>query len=112
MRTLDRVTCEYPLPDPQDQDREFVTGDFGGFGSDRFVITRDGRLFRQAPVRPREHAPVRDVEWPIDGDIRIFEEEERVVEAPAEYAVRLGRLRPGCPTPAHQPPTARTSRPH
>ena len=53
MRTLDRVTCEYPLPDPHDQDREFVTGDFGGFGSDRFVITRDGRLFRQAPVRPR-----------------------------------------------------------
>jgi hypothetical protein len=41
MRTLDRVVCDYPLPDSRDQDREFVTGDFGGFGSDRFVITRE-----------------------------------------------------------------------
>jgi hypothetical protein len=88
MRTLDLVVCDYPLPDPRDQDREFVTADFGGFGNDRYVITRDGRLFRHAPVRPREHAPVRDVEWPIEGDIRIFEEDERAAEA-VEYAVRF-----------------------
>ena len=94
MRSLDRVVCDYPLPDPRDQDREFVTNDFGGLGSDRYVITRDGRLFRQAPVRPREHAPVRDVEWPIDGDIRIFEDDERAGGATIEYALRfrVGRV--------------------
>jgi hypothetical protein len=89
MSGLDRVLCDYPLADPRDQDREFVTGDFGGFGNDQYVITRDGRLVRQAPARPRENAPVRDVEWPIEGDIRIFEDEAEAVEAPIEYAVRF-----------------------
>jgi hypothetical protein len=89
MSGLDRVLCDYPLPDPRDQDRDFVTDDFGGFGNDQYVITRDGRLLRQAPARPRENAPVRDVEWPIEGDIRIFEDEEDAVEAPIEYAVRF-----------------------
>jgi hypothetical protein len=89
MRTLDRVVCDYPLPDPSDQDREFVTGAFGGFGNDRYVITRDGRLLRQAPARPLEHAPVRDVEWPIEGDIRIIDDDERAGDASIEYAVRF-----------------------
>ena len=89
MSALDRVLCDYPLPDPRDQDREFVTGDFGGFGNDRYVITRDGRLLRQAPARPRENAPVRDVEWPIEGDIRIIDDEERAGDASIEYAVRF-----------------------
>jgi hypothetical protein len=94
MRSLDRVVCDYPLPDPLDQGRAFVTNDFGGLGSDLYVITRDGRLLRQAPVRPREHAPVRDVEWPIDGDIRIFDDDERAGGATIEYAVRfrVGRV--------------------
>src|SRR6185503_12828390 len=41
---FDQVVCEYPLSDPRDQDREFLTRDFGGWGRDRYVITRDGRL--------------------------------------------------------------------
>lgn len=94
MRSLDRVVCDYRLPDPRDQGREFVTNDLDGLGRDRYVITRDGRLFRQAPVRPREHAPVRDVEWPIDGDVRIFDDDKGASGATVEYAVRfrVGRV--------------------
>ena len=89
MSARDRVVCDYPLPDARDQDREFVTGDFGGFGNDRYVITRDGRLFLKAPIRPREHGPVRDVEWPIEGDIRIIDDDEQAGDASIEYAVRF-----------------------
>lgn len=41
---FDRIVCEYPLADPRDQDRELLTRDFGGFGRERYTITRDGRL--------------------------------------------------------------------
>ena len=44
---------------------------------------------RQASARPREHAPIRDVEWPIEGDIRIIDDDERAGDASIEYAVRF-----------------------
>src|SRR5437879_13868381 len=94
MTDFDRIVCDYPLPDPRDQDREFLTRDFGGFGLDRYVITRDGRLIRQARADRRGLAPVKDVEWPVHGDIRIFDEDAPTPDGSAEYAVRftLGRV--------------------
>ena len=35
MMAFDRLVCDYPLPDSLDQDREFLTRDFGGLGLDR-----------------------------------------------------------------------------
>ena len=89
MTGFDQVVCEYPLSDPRDQDREFLTRDFGGWGRDRYVITRDGRLIRQAPVRREDRDLVKDVEWPIDGDIRMVDDEVPKGEPPVEYAVRF-----------------------
>ena len=89
MTGLDQVVCEYPLSDPRDQDREFRTRDFGGWGRDRYLITRDGRLIRQAPVPREARALVKDVEWPIDGDIRMVDDEVPKGEPPVEYAVRF-----------------------
>src|SRR5207237_9986191 len=85
---FDRIVCDYPLPDPHDQDREFLTRDFGGFGYDRYAITRDGRLIRKARAQPHGLEPVKDVEWPIHADIRIFDEEP-AGDAGVEYAVRF-----------------------
>ena len=71
MTGFDQVVCEYPLPDPRDQDREFLPRDFGGWGWHRYVITRNGRLIRQAPIRRQGVELVKDVEWPIEGEIRM-----------------------------------------
>lgn len=89
MIDFDRIVCEYPLSDLSDQDREFVTRDFGGWGRDRYVITRNGRLIRRAPVRRHGLDLVRDVEWPVDGEIRIVDDGDPDAEAPVEYAVRF-----------------------
>jgi hypothetical protein len=89
MTGCDRISCDYPLPDPRDQDRAFFTADFGGFGHDRYVITADGRLIRQARPDRGDLDPVRDVEWPIHGDIRIFDDDSSASDDPVEYAVRF-----------------------
>jgi hypothetical protein len=86
---FDRIVCEFPLPDPSDQDREFVTRDFGGWGRGRYTITRDGRLIRHALARRQALEPVKDIEWPIDGEIRIVDDDVRESESAVEYAVRF-----------------------
>jgi hypothetical protein len=89
MTGFDQIVCEYPLPDPRDQDREFLTRDFGGWGWHRYVITRNGRLIRQAPNRRQGLELVKDVEWPIEGEIRMVDDDVRDAEGPVEYAVRF-----------------------
>jgi hypothetical protein len=86
---FDQVVCEYWLLDPRDQDREFVTRDLGGWGRDRYVITRDGRLIRQASVTRQSLEPVKDVEWPVEGEIRMVDDDVADAEDPVEYAVRF-----------------------
>lgn len=89
MTGFDQIVCEYPLPDSRDQDREFVTRDFGGWGLHRYVITRNGRLIRHAQVRGHGLEPVKDVEWPVDGEIRMLDDDVPPTETPVEYAVRF-----------------------
>jgi hypothetical protein len=86
---FDTIVCEYPLPDPRDQDREFLTRDFGGWGRDRYLITRNGGLIRQVPVRRQGVEPVRDFEWPVEGEIRMVDDAVPEAEARVEYAVRF-----------------------
>jgi hypothetical protein len=86
---FDVIVCEYPLSDPRDQDREFLTRSFGGWGRNRYVITRSGRLIRHAQVRRQDLELVRDVEWPVDGEIRMIDDDVSETEAPVEYAVRF-----------------------
>jgi hypothetical protein len=86
---FDRIDCEYPLPDPGDQNRAFGTRDFGGWGRDRYVITRAGRLIRRAPLTRHGLDLVKDVEWPVDAEIRIVDDGAAQAEVPVEYAVRF-----------------------
>jgi hypothetical protein len=86
---FDRIVCEYSLLDPRDQDREFVTRDLGGWGRDRYVITRDGRLIRHASITRQSLEPVKDVEWPVEGEIRMVDDDVADAEDPVEYAVRF-----------------------
>jgi hypothetical protein len=90
----DRIVCDYPLRDPAHQHREFTTGDLGGWGRRRYTITRDGRLIRNAPARREELAPVKDVEWPIEGEIMMVADDVPEEEGPVEYRVlfRDGRV--------------------
>jgi hypothetical protein len=71
MSLFDDVTCEYALPDPTHQDREFQTKDLDS-QMHHYVITRDGRLIRKArPQGVWGETVKRDVEWPYHGDVRI-----------------------------------------
>ena len=97
MGLFDEVKCAYPLPDAEHQEREFQTKDLESL-MDRYTITHDGRLVRHA--RPGRGGPSRDIEWPVHGDVRIYDfdrdRDERI-----EYVVRFthGRVewirRPG-----------------
>ena len=89
MTWWDRVMCDYPLADPADQEREFETSDLGGWGRGRYTITRDGRLIRHALATRQGWEPVKDVEWPIDGEIRIVDDDVPEGESAVEYAVRF-----------------------
>jgi hypothetical protein len=91
---FDRIVCDFPLADPSDQDREFVTRDLGGWGRGRYTITRDGRLIRHALAKRQALEPVKDIEWPIDGEIRIVDDDVPESESAVEYAVkfRIGRV--------------------
>src|SRR5437870_7813570 len=72
MVIFDTVTCDYPLPDARHQDLEFQTKDLEKVLG-HYTITGDGRLIRPAQPSPFVPAPVSDVEWPIHGDISIYE---------------------------------------
>lgn len=85
MGLFDDVKCEYPLHDPEHQQREFQTKDLGCL-LDRYTITRDGRLVRHAQAGRR--GPSRDVEWPIHGDIRFYDF-DRDKEQMIEYVARF-----------------------
>jgi hypothetical protein len=86
---FDRIVCDYPLPEPRDQDREFLTRDFGGWGRERYTIMRDGRLIRHASAVRHGLGPVKDVEWPIDGEIRMLDDDVPETGDAVEYAVRF-----------------------
>jgi len=88
MGIFDTVTCDYPLPDPQHQDLEFQTKDLEKVMG-QYTITRDGRLIRHARPSLFVPSPVSDVEWPIHGDIRIYERDPAADQGLIEYAVRF-----------------------
>lgn len=92
-RQFDRIVCDYPLPDSDDQDREFLTRDLGTRGVDRYTITGDGRLIRHASPTLFGPVPVHDIEWPIHDDIRIFAADSTADGGTVEYAVRFTRGR-------------------
>jgi hypothetical protein len=88
MGLFDHVRCEYPLPDPTQQEREFQTKDLDSL-MHHYVITRDGRLIRKA--RPDDGWGPRvehDMEWPIHGDIRIYDFDQEARQS-IEYVVRF-----------------------
>jgi hypothetical protein len=88
MSIFDTVTCDYPLPDPRHQDLEFQTKDLERVMG-HYTITRDGRLIRHARPSLFVPGPVSDVEWPIHGDIRIYERDPNADHGLVEYAVRF-----------------------
>jgi len=70
MGLFDTVRCEYPLPEPAHQDLEYQTNDLESL-LELYTITREGRLIRHE--RPWGGGPGRDLEWPVHGDVRIYE---------------------------------------
>jgi hypothetical protein len=95
MGLFDTIKCEYPLPNGLHQELEFQTKDLE-CSMAHYTITRDGRLIRRH--RPGRPGPERDIEWPIHGDIRIYDLDPN--EQFVEYSVRFthGRVewvRPG-----------------
>ena len=89
MGLFDTIRCEYPLPVAAHQDLEYQTKDLGSL-LENYTITRDGRLIRH---RRRGglwggRGPDRDIEWPIHGDIRMYDYDD-VRKAMIEYVVRF-----------------------
>lgn len=87
MGLFDTVTCEYPLPDPAHQHLEFQTKDLECL-MDHYTITRDGRFVRHRP-EARRASLGRDVEWPIHGDIHIYDVDPERADRLLEYRVRF-----------------------
>jgi hypothetical protein len=97
MGMCDEIQCDYPVPDPEVQDRVFHTKSLDS-GLDRYTITRDGRLilhqvrYESVPEEERPYfgtphwadnpvaqtrgcmraVPVGDVEVPHHGDILLY----------------------------------------
>ena len=69
MGLFDTVRCNYPLPDPRHQDLEYQTKDLE-CAMDTYTITREGRLVYHA--RRGWRGPIRDIEWPVHGDVSIY----------------------------------------
>ncbi len=95
MGMFDTITCEYPLPDAEHQDFEFQTKDLERH-LDHYVITRTGRLIRRARRHSRSSGPVRDVPWPLHGDLRFYTSiEEGETHRWVEYVARFthGRVK-------------------
>jgi hypothetical protein len=88
MGLFDTVTCDYLLPNPRHQDLEFQTKDFERL-MEHYTITRDGRLIRHARPSRAVPAPDRDVEWPVHGDIRIYDRDPDASQGLIEYVVRF-----------------------
>jgi hypothetical protein len=76
MGLFDTVKCDYPLPDPAHQELEVQTKDLDR-GLEQYAITRDGRLLRHPRGCLFPAGRGRAVEWPIHGDLRIYESVER-----------------------------------
>ena len=87
MGLFDDITCEYPLPNLSHQDRAFQTKDLGCW-LHRYVITRDGRLIRKARTGVWGEGSPRDMEWPIHGDIQMYDF-DRDRDQMVEYVVRF-----------------------
>ena len=91
MGMFDTIRCEYPLPDADHQNLEFQTKSLECL-LDEYTITRDGKLVRHANRGPfGRPGLVADVEWPIHGDIEIYQSLERAPGKPTwvEYIVRF-----------------------
>jgi hypothetical protein len=73
---FDTVRCEFPLPDPSHQELDFQTKDLDCL-LEEYTITRDGRLIRYPRGRLFEPGRARAVDWPIHGDLRMYDSIER-----------------------------------
>ena len=105
MGLFDTITCRYALPDPRHQDLSFQTKDLDCF-LEEYTITIDGRLIRHARDGMFSRGPCRDVEWPVHGDLRMYEsiEEGDGRRTWVEYVVRFthGRVEWIRPAPDRQ----------
>jgi len=88
MGIFDTVRCEYPLPDPRDQDLEFQTKDLDP-ALLHYTITRDGRLVRHANRGGWGSRLDRDIEWPLHGDLRFYTHEKSRDPNWIEYVARF-----------------------
>jgi hypothetical protein len=88
----DTLECDYPLPDPMYQDLEFQTGDLEWF-PERYTITKDGRLLKQARGRLLGDGGriilESDVPLPVHGVLQIHAADPLTDHGLIEYRVRF-----------------------
>ncbi len=85
---FDTVYCQYPLPNPQHQDLDFQTKDLECL-LDTYTITQEGWLVQHAQRGWGAERLIRDVEWPLHGDLRFYTSVKTEEPSWVEYVARF-----------------------
>jgi hypothetical protein len=88
MGMFDTIYCQYPLPNPRHQDLDFQTKDLECL-LDTYTITQEGWLVQHAKRGWGEGRLVRDVEWPLHGDLRFYTSVKTEEPSWIEYVARF-----------------------
>lgn len=88
MGMFDTIYCQYPLPNPRHQDLDFQTKDLECL-LDTYTITQEGWLVQHAKRGWGEGRLVRDVEWPLHGDLRFYTSVKTEEPSRIEYVARF-----------------------
>jgi hypothetical protein len=93
MGMFDTLYCQYPLPNPRHQDLDFQTKDLECL-LDTYTITQDGWLVQHAKRGWGAGRLVRDIEWPLHGDLRFYTSVKTEEPSWIEYVARFthGRI--------------------
>ena len=88
MGMFDTIHCQYPLPNPRHQDLDFQTKDLECL-LDTYTITQEGWLVQHAKRGWGEGRLIRDVEWPLHGDLRFYTSVKTEEPSWIEYVARF-----------------------
>lgn len=88
MGLFDTIYCQYPLPNPRHQDLDFQTKDLECL-LDTYTITQEGWSVQHAKRGWGAERQVRDVEWPLHGDLRFYTSVKTEEPSWIEYVARF-----------------------
>lgn len=88
MGMFDTLYCRHPLPNPQHQNLEFQTKDLECL-LETYTITEEGWLVQHAQRGWGAERLIRDVEWPLHGDLRFYTSVKEEEPSWIEYVARF-----------------------